>query len=150
MKIGLDNWFIDENNLSISLTNFFVNISFNKKGNLILSVLDDYFDELLLSVDSLEEAICFIEQVVNNCESNKDVEEKYMEHINNKKMSVFCNKKDLRVEDIDEAILDYLEYGKDFISVKNDYGMNNDKLNVNDSLIEHSNYDGVKIKVKNK
>ena len=143
MKIDLDNWFIDENTLSISLNNFLVNISFSEKGNLILSVLDDYFDELLLSVDSLEEAITFTEQVINNCKNNSDVEAKFMEHINNKRMNVSCNRVDLSIEDIDEAILDYLEFGKDFISVKNNYNINNGKLDVNYSLVEHLNYDGV-------
>ena len=143
MRMELDNWFIDDNTLSISLNNFFVNIGFNEKGNLILSVLDDYFDELLLSVDSLEEAISFTEKIIDNCKDNKEVESKFMEHINNKKMAVSCNRVDLTIEEIDEAILDYLEFGKNFISVKNDVSMDNGKLDVNYSLVEHLDYDGV-------
>ena len=70
--LGLNHWYIKDNNLSISLMNFYVEIESVVKDNILGYVLrvvcsEKEIKEIDLKFNSLEEAINFTEEVITDC-----------------------------------------------------------------------------------
>ena len=78
-RIKLDHWFINDNELSISLMRYYVdiNISYDEKVNILLRVIDSDRKELFFDFDSLEKAIIFTEAVINKCPNYQAIEDAY-------------------------------------------------------------------------
>lgn len=79
-RLKLDHWFVGEDTLGISLMRYYVDINItidDDKIKYILRVIDSDRKELLFDFDALEEAISFVEGVINKCKSYIEVEEAY-------------------------------------------------------------------------
>ncbi len=86
MKIKLNHWFIDNNKLSISLMRFYVIISIYKNDNLcfILRVNNGNMEDMYLYFNTLEEAIAFTEEKIDNSRSFDEILIAYKEHYSGK------------------------------------------------------------------
>lgn len=82
--IELNHWFVDGNELSISLMNLYASIELKSLGNnkyFSLKIEDSEGKEFIILYNTLEEAIYFTENVVVNCKSIDDVTNSYGEHV---------------------------------------------------------------------
>ena len=80
-KIELNHWYVKENELSISLMKFYVNIKISKNDEFIyyqLSIIENSNTELVFNFYTIEDAISFTEQVVANSFDINEVREKYI------------------------------------------------------------------------
>ena len=78
-KIKLDNWFINDNELCISLMRFYVGIYVSVKDNELnyeLKGVDIKGDELTLTFNTIEDAIAFTEDVINYSSDLDSIEAK--------------------------------------------------------------------------
>jgi len=79
-KLLLNHWFINENNMSISLMRFHVSINTyvkDDKLSFVLVATNSNMDKLALSFDSLESAINFTECEITLCDNFNDIAEHY-------------------------------------------------------------------------
>lgn len=95
MKIGkeikmntldLNHWFIEKNEMSISLVKFYVKITIlhdNQNVYYQLYIKGDYDKELLFNFYTIEDAIRFTEQVVSKCDNTLEVINNYNLMFNN-------------------------------------------------------------------
>lgn len=79
--IKRNNWFINDNELVISLMRFYVSISIIYDNNLVFNVRvvnsDTEIKEMKFAFSTLEDAIVFTEEVVSKCFNFEDVERGY-------------------------------------------------------------------------
>ena len=78
-KIEAKNWFINDNDLMVSLLHLYVKIKIKKDDDLTfkLIVIDQKMEELILDFQTLEDAIKFTEDVLTKCLSKEDALLKY-------------------------------------------------------------------------
>lgn len=140
-RINLDHWFVKDNNLSISLLNFHVEIIQNN-SSCFLKIKDRDNNEMVLYSNTLEEAIYITENIVNNSIDNKEIEEKYKEFNKKEKTDDIV---ELTPDEVDQAIIDY--YSKDHnhrVSVKEELTLENGNLKIDFYAIKHIDYYGTK------
>ena len=85
IRLELNHWFINNNSISISLMRYFVEISIDYNDvNLFyrLIIHDSNKNELVFNFYSLEDAIWFTENVINKCESFKEIINEYENEFN--------------------------------------------------------------------
>ena len=81
-KINADHWYIDENSLTIYLTDLHAHIKILYNGSCIyflLEVTDRFMNKSTFNFYTLEDAISFTEKTVSTKKTAKDVEEAYHE-----------------------------------------------------------------------
>ena len=85
-RIEKNHWFVNNNQLSISLMNFYVSITFNQNKDtyFVLDVIDSDMNHLYFYFNTLEKAINFTEEIVAHSKTNVDVINLYNEKYNSK------------------------------------------------------------------
>lgn len=81
-SIQFNHWYIKDNELSISLMNFYVRIQiFSRKPSLfyLLTVYNSDKEEVILSFPTLEEAVSFTEGKISSFFTLEEVEHAYVE-----------------------------------------------------------------------
>lgn len=79
-RFKLNHWFINDNQLSISLMRYYVDIDMtvdDDDTSVILRVVDSNRKELFFDFDSMETAVAFTEAVIDKCSTYNDIEEAY-------------------------------------------------------------------------
>ena len=79
-KFKLDHWFVADNELSISLMHYFVKITICKNSAFIFYRLEIFKDgkcKLLFNFYSLEDAVKFTEEVINETNSIEEIVNNY-------------------------------------------------------------------------
>ena len=79
-KIKLDNWYLDDNKLSISLMRFYTEINILSNDEFIYyqtKVIDNNSNQLIFSFYSIEDAISFVESVIKNSKTTDEILEIY-------------------------------------------------------------------------
>lgn len=80
-SIKLDHWYINDNNLSISLMRFYVGIKCIIEDNKVVYNLELINSEIglkkLFRFSCLEDAIFFTEEVIRKCQTFEEVNEEY-------------------------------------------------------------------------
>ena len=79
-KLELNHWFIKDNKLDISLMRFYVEINI-KDNKFKMKVYDSNQETILLNFNTLEEAITYTENIINNCRNIEEILDKYNEYI---------------------------------------------------------------------
>ena len=151
-NIRFNNWKVKGNELSISLTRFNVKIKVERdceKLYYLVEVIDDDAKKLLLNIYTLEDAIYFVESVIQACKDNEQVLDEYLDWFN--KMYGDEKKEEgivtLSPYEINQAITEYFSYGKDYrVSVENEFDFTDNMITMNYYLIEH--FDNEKIRTK--
>lgn len=154
--ITLDHWYVEENELRISLMRFYVQIKVLKNEKTVyyqLFVKDSDDRELTINFYALEDAISFTEQVVNKSEDSNEVLEKYtlmfgsdifyspFPKTKNAETSII----ELTIDEVDEAIVGYFGKGKNYrVSSEQEVSLYNNQIDLRFYLIEHLDYDGIK------
>ena len=85
-KIQLNHWWVDNNKLSISLLRYYVDIHTTYKDSslsYLLRVINNNQEQLIFSFSTLEEAITFTEDTINECKEFQEITEFYQ----NKRLS---------------------------------------------------------------
>ncbi len=140
-RINLDHWFVKENNLTISLMNYHVEIIQNN-DNCFLRIKDNNNNEIILPTDTLEEAIFVTENIVNTSIDNKEIEDKYKDF---KKKEKTFNVVELTSKEVDKAIIDYSSKNHNHkVTVKEELSLVNGKLKIDFYSIKHIDYYGTK------
>ena len=159
-RIGLNHWYLEGNELSISLLNFYVEINILKNNQFIYfqtKVKDNEEKELTYNFYAIEDAISFTEKVVANCQNTKEVLVRYGEMFENDKFKSPDLKKKkeeeskiiLTPDEVDQAIIGYFSEGKEYkVSIQEELLLNQDQLDLKFYLIEYLDYDGIKKDVK--
>lgn len=101
-KIKINNWFIKENSLNISLSKFYVGIEQEKDNSYILYFIDAKGHNTPLAFNNLEEAVMFTEDVINKLNHRREIIKKYLELYRNDDDKVLLTDKDTK-----EIINDY-------------------------------------------
>ena len=81
-RMDFNHWFVGENELGISLMRYFVKIRIRKNEEFIFYTLDIYQDSksvLEFNFYSLEDAISFTENEMNNSKTTDEIIKKYQE-----------------------------------------------------------------------
>ncbi len=79
-RIELDHWFVKENELTISLLRYYINIKIyqnDKEINYKLTVINSQNKKLIYIFNSLEKAIDFTENHINYCKTFEEIIEQY-------------------------------------------------------------------------
>ena len=155
-RISLDHFFVDKNNIAISLWNFSVNISIKNNSNGIYCeerVKDSELNELVFNFCNLEDAIMFTERI-NKCFIKEEVIKIYEDFIENgliKKLKVERNEEtkeniiNLSSYEVDNILVNYYGSGKNYlVSTEHDLTIVNYSPKIFYYLIEHLDYDGIK------
>lgn len=111
-KVELNHWYINDNNLSISLMRHHVKIKVLKNDERVffqLEVIDSKRNKLVFNFYTLEDAISFTENVVAKCSNNIEITNAYIEMFNNDEFISFDKKynKTLSSSEVDNIILNY-------------------------------------------
>jgi len=89
-RIKLDHWYLDENQLSISLMNFYVSIEicldFNNMLYYKLNINDSKNNKLIIYFQTIEDAISFTEQIVANSLNLDEISNRYYLNFENNKI----------------------------------------------------------------
>lgn len=137
-RINLNHWFVKDNNLSISLMRFHVEIKTKKSQNNIyysLKVINSNREEQTLDFYTLEEAIAFTETIINKSENINEIINEYQKQ--NEEKEEYA-KITLTKEEIDEAIISHFGSEKDFrVSCKEEVTLENGIPKVYFYLTEH-------------
>ena len=82
MKINLNHWYVKNNELSISLMNFYASISIYKNDNLcfVLRINNWNMEDIYLYFNTLEEVISFTETKIVNSRTFEEILILYKEH----------------------------------------------------------------------
>ena len=75
-KLEKNNWFVQGNDLSISLLCYYAFIS-NKNGKYKLEVIGKSDNWLVMNFDTLEDAMIFTEKTVANCYEDEEITQAY-------------------------------------------------------------------------
>ena len=89
--LNKNNWYVKENELSISLMNFHARIHVHKKDDIVVfqvMITSQNMDNLILTFSSLEEAVTFIQSVVSPCFTMEELLDKCKEIYQDKKLKV--------------------------------------------------------------
>ena len=90
-SIKSDHWYIDGNNLNISLMNFYAEVIMVPKDNkvsFLVKTVDSNMADTYFPFDTLENAISFTEEVIARQRTNEEVLDYYLNNIedNSKKL----------------------------------------------------------------
>ena len=80
-KIELNHWFVEDNELSISLMRYFVKISICQNDKFIfyrLEVFKESKSALTFNFYSLSDAIKFTEEIIQKCTKTSEIVEEYI------------------------------------------------------------------------
>ena len=75
-RIKLNHWFINDNRLSISLINFFVEIDMNSEYKYVLHAVNKE-SHIYIEFNTIEECIDFTENTIVNCKDNDELYREY-------------------------------------------------------------------------
>jgi len=81
-RIKLNHWFIKNNELSISLFRYCINIKILFNDEFVfyqLTVIDSQRYEIIFNFYTLEDAISFTENVITSCKTNEEIINSYQE-----------------------------------------------------------------------
>ena len=151
-NIKLNNWYINDNNLSIALVYYHVNINSKTNCNGIyyeLCITDENMDKLILNFNTLEEAVRFTENIINKTNNITEIINKYEENIKYKgpKLEVKEDYSNILItpERFKQLLFNYFGSGKRYdIEIENDITVFDNKPVILYYLIEHLNYGGIK------
>ena len=94
----LNHWFINGNELSISLMRYYVDINMNLDDYsgicFILRVIDSNRRQLLFNFDSIEKAVVFTETVIDKCLTFEEIKEAYNKYYSTDIAKTFIKKID--------------------------------------------------------
>ncbi len=79
-SVKLNHWYLDENELSISLMRFHISIEICHNGDNLfyrLRIIDENRKELIFNMYTLEDAIWFSEAVINKCMDIDEIIDNY-------------------------------------------------------------------------
>jgi len=80
-NVKLNHWYVNNNTMSIGLMKYYASINMvllNNKICFVLEIINDQRKSIYLSFESLEDAISFTEDVINNYSITfDDIEEEY-------------------------------------------------------------------------
>ena len=137
-KINLDNWYVKDNVLSISLMRFYVYIDVKSDNNIKLKVTDENQNELNFDFEYLDEAIFFTEYVVNGYKNKEEIIEKYNKMFKKEDKNL---KIDLTPSEVEQAILEYYDIDKDdHVRVEEELTIKDGHPDIKFSIIEHIDY----------
>ena len=153
-RINKSHWFINENDLTISLMRFHVKIQLKQAKERIivqLIITDQEQKNLSFHFNTLEEAITFTERIIDKSANNQEIIDKYMEFQEKKEKNFLSSqgeKKEFTIKlsplEVEEAIVNYFGSGKNYkISIQEDVQLSNNKWQIYFYLTEHLNYDGM-------
>ena len=157
-KIDLNHWYLNNNNLSISLMKYCVNIITRKNSYGIyyqLIVLGEDKNELIFNFYTLEDSISFTENIVNKSNSFDEIVNEYETRFKNGEFSgpqldiIETPNEDSKViittDKLEQIMANYYGNGKRYkVTVEHDLNSFNTKPQVLFYLIEHLDYDGIK------
>ena len=144
-QIRKNHWFINNNDLSISLLRFNVEINFIDNDNTVkIKIKDNNEDYLSLTVNSLEEAIAFTENVISNSKNKENIIDEYKRIFeNNDIKKINDNKVLLSPEEVNDAIIEHFGANKSYkMTIREKLLMKDNQLNIVYYLTEHLNNDG--------
>ncbi len=75
-RMNLDHWFINENTLSISLMNFYIEVS-QYENCYQLRIINSNMKKLDLYFNTMEDAVEFTESVVSKCFTFEEILDNY-------------------------------------------------------------------------
>ena len=87
----LNHWFINGNELSISLMRYYVSID---TEIMLLKVIDSNRKQIYLDFDSIEEAVTFTEAVIDKCLTYEEIKKAYNTYYSNDESKTFSKKFD--------------------------------------------------------
>ena len=99
-RIELNHWFINNNELSISLIRFYISIKVLKSNQSIycrLYIKGNDDEDLILDFCTIEDALLFTEKVINKCCDLNEVLEKYNLMFSNEKNDSEPSKDDFQL-----------------------------------------------------
>ena len=157
-KIDLNQWYLNNNNLSISLMKYCVNIITRKNSYGIyyqLIVLGEDKNELIFNFYTLEDSISFTENIVNKSNSFDEIVNEYETRFKNGEFSgpildIIENKNTngkilLTTKKLERILSNYYGNGKKYkISINHELDNINYQINVLFYLTEYLEYDGIK------
>ena len=98
MKImDLNHWFIEKNELDISLMRYYVKVKPLVYEDDLSYQLEVYYDskrDLVLNFSSLEDGVAFTEDTINKCSSTKEIFDEYTKQFVDQKAPYVKVKKD--------------------------------------------------------
>ncbi len=144
-KMMLNGWYIDDNQLGISLPNLYVSIDILQNGEFVYyqtTIKGD--EELVLNFYSIEDAVFFVENDIVKCRSTKEVLEIYnakfkrSEFVVPDKVESEEIKLELTPEEVKQLIQDYYSKIKPWdVSVKYELLFQSGKLDLKFYIVEH-------------
>ncbi len=144
-KINKTHWFINNNELSISLLRFHVEINFIDNDNTVkIKIKDNNEEYISLTVNSLEEAISFTENVIIKCKNKEEIIDNYKNTFeNNDVKKINNNKIVLTPDEVDTALIEHFGANKNYrMSIREKLTMKDNQLDIVFYLTEHLNNDG--------
>ena len=95
---------------------------------------------------SLEDVIYFTENVIDKYNSIEEIIDAYLMNYDENKYNSSSGKIFLTLDEVDQAIIEYFGSGKNYrVSAKEEVKLSNSEMKVNYYLIEHLDYNGVKL-----
>lgn len=143
-RFELNGWFVDGNELSISLMRFYVSINLlNQNGYISYRVrVKQDQDELIFNFRTLEEAYTFVYSKVNKSRNLDEVANSYFAE---KEEEEQTSKITLTPDEVDWALFSYFGSGKNYqVSVASRLETEQRQPKIIYYLIERYEYDGVK------
>ena len=85
-RVKMDHWFIDNNKLSISLMNLYVDLTIYRE-KVFERIVDNNMNEKYYEFNSLEDGIYFAEDYIKNLFTLEEVDEQYKKFKNGNNLS---------------------------------------------------------------
>ena len=85
-RVKMDHWFIDNNKLSISLMNLYVDLTIYRE-KVFERIVDNNMNEKYYEFNSLEDGISFAEDYIKNLFTLEEVDEQYKKFKNGNNLS---------------------------------------------------------------
>ena len=90
MKIELDHWFVLDNELTIALLRFYVEIKRISDNQFRLRAVDINGNKLFLEFKNLETAMYFTEYYINDCNTIEEIQDIYNNVYNDNMLKKMC------------------------------------------------------------
>ena len=156
-----NHWYIKNNELTISLLNFYVSIHVLKNDDYVfyrLTVIDENGKELKYNFYTLEDAVYFTENVVAKKQKREDITDTYHSLLLDGKwkgptedpVKVENNTFFMNPDEVNQAIINYYSEGKDYkVTVEAELTLN-EQPEITFYKTDHYNYGGLKQDVETK